>query len=232
MKNDQSYPGEDGARGNCGKSRLFWKAQIVCVSVCVRERMKERGREGVGWREILGNSDLTEHKVKGQTCSKSQSQSQYVRNFNYQVFSLLQSRSLALGKVKVKVTQSCPTLCGPMDYTVQGTLQARILEWVAFPFTRGYSRPRNRTRVSCIAGRFFTNWAMRQALALGKTWSNSNPVPSHDSYSHQAFCLSVSLMPVKRNSLGTTCSSLTMPTRRQETRLGSTIYSFLISHEK
>ena len=40
-------------------------------------------------------------------------------------------------KVKVKVTQSCLTLCNPMDYTVLGILQARILEWVAFPFSRG-----------------------------------------------------------------------------------------------
>ena len=112
------------------------------------------------------------------------------------------------------------------------SLQAKILEWVAFPLTRGPSRPRNWTRVSCIAGTFFTNWAMKEALALEKTWSNSNPVPSHDSYSHQAFCLSVSLMSVKRNCLGTTCSSCTLPTRRQEARLSGTIYSFLISHEK
>ena len=40
-------------------------------------------------------------------------------------------------KVKVKATQSCPTLCDPMDYTVHGILQARILEWAAFPFSRG-----------------------------------------------------------------------------------------------
>ena len=40
-------------------------------------------------------------------------------------------------EVKVKVTQSCPTVCDPMDYTVHGILQARILEWVAFPFYRG-----------------------------------------------------------------------------------------------
>ena len=60
-------------------------------------------------------------------------------------------------KVKVKVVQSCPTLCDPMDYTVHGTLWARILEWVAYPFSSGSSRPRNRTSVSCIAGRFFTN---------------------------------------------------------------------------
>ena len=106
-------------------------------------------------------------------------------------------------KVKVKVTQSCLALCGPMDYlyTVHGIIQARILEWVAFPFSKGifptqcsnpglphfrqiiyqlshkgsprrlewvaypFSRgsfwPRNQTRVSCIAGRFFTIWAIR-----------------------------------------------------------------------
>ena len=45
--------------------------------------------------------------------------------------------------LKVKVTQSCPTLCDPVDYTVHGILQARILEWVAFPFSRGSSQPRN-----------------------------------------------------------------------------------------
>ena len=52
---------------------------------------------------------------------------------------------------EVKVIQSCPTLCDPMDYTVHGILQARILEWVPFSFSRGSSRPRNRTGVSCIA---------------------------------------------------------------------------------
>ena len=58
---------------------------------------------------------------------------------------------------EVKITQSCPTLCNPMDYTVHGILKARILEWVVFPFSRGSSQPRNRTGVSCIAGRFFNN---------------------------------------------------------------------------
>ena len=42
---------------------------------------------------------------------------------------------------EVKVAQSCPTLCDPMDYTVHGILQARILEWVAFPLSRGSSNP-------------------------------------------------------------------------------------------
>ena len=65
--------------------------------------------------------------------------------------------------VKVKVAQSCPTLSDPMDYTVHGILQAIILEWVAVPFFRGSSQPRDQTQVSCIAGRFFTSWATREA---------------------------------------------------------------------
>ena len=46
-------------------------------------------------------------------------------------------------KVKVKVTQLCPTLCDPMDCTVHGILQATVLEWVAFPFSKGSSQPRD-----------------------------------------------------------------------------------------
>ena len=48
-------------------------------------------------------------------------------------------------------------------YTVHGILQARILEWVALPFSRGSSQPRDRTQVSHIAGGFFTSWATRVA---------------------------------------------------------------------
>ena len=58
---------------------------------------------------------------------------------------------------EVKVTQSCLTLCKPMDSLVHGILQARILEWVAFPFSRLSSQPRDRTHVSHTAGRFFTS---------------------------------------------------------------------------
>ena len=52
----------------------------------------------------------------------------------------------------------------PCTNTVHGILQARILEWVAFSFSSGSSQPRNWTGVSCTAGRFFTNWAIREAL--------------------------------------------------------------------
>ena len=66
-----------------------------------------------------------------------------------------------------RVAQLCPILCDPMDYSlpgssVHGILQARILEWVVISFSRGSFQPRNRTQVSCTAGRFFTLWATRE----------------------------------------------------------------------
>ena len=67
----------------------------------------------------------------------------------------------------MKVAQSCPTLCDPMDYTVHEILQARILEWVAFPFSRGSSQPKDQAQVSCIAGRFFTRWTTREPKNTG-----------------------------------------------------------------
>ena len=115
---------------------------------------------------------------------------------------------LHAGEVKRKLL-SCLTLCDFMDYTVHGILQGRVLEWVAFPFSRGRretfptqgsnsgllhccqvlyqlshkrsprilewvaypfssgsSLPRNWTGVSCIAGGFFTDWAIRKALQI------------------------------------------------------------------
>ena len=59
--------------------------------------------------------------------------------------------------LKVKVAQSCPTLHNPTVYTAHGILQARMLDWVAFPFTRGSSQPRDQTQVSHIADVFLTS---------------------------------------------------------------------------
>ena len=72
-------------------------------------------------------------------------------------------------KVKVKVPQLCPAPCDLMDSTVRGNLQARILEWVAFSFSRRSSQPRDWTQVSCIAGGFFTIWATREAGSNSET---------------------------------------------------------------
>ena len=65
------------------------------------------------------------------------------------------------GHGESEVVQLCPTLCDPLDCSlsgssVHGIFQARVLEWIAISFSRGSSRPRNRTRVSRIAGRHFT----------------------------------------------------------------------------
>ena len=65
-----------------------------------------------------------------------------------------------------KVAQLCPVLWDPMDYTVNGNLQARKLEWVAVSFSRRSSQPRDWTKVSWIAGGFFTNWAIRETCIL------------------------------------------------------------------
>ena len=64
----------------------------------------------------------------------------------------------------VKVAELCPALCDPIHCIVCGILQARTLEWVAFPFSRGSSQPRDWTQVSRIAGGFFASWATREAL--------------------------------------------------------------------
>ena len=68
------------------------------------------------------------------------------------------------------VTQSCLTICNPMDYSLPGfsvheILQARILEWVVMLSSRGSSRPRDWTQAFCITGGFFTIWATREAYS-------------------------------------------------------------------
>ena len=82
------------------------------------------------------------------------------------------------------VTQSCPTLCDPIDCippgsSVHGILQARILEWVAMPFSRVSSQPRDQTQVSHIADIFVTIWATRgnpEALRQGSASSSHGPI--------------------------------------------------------
>ena len=82
------------------------------------------------------------------------------------------------------VTQSCPALYNPMDYSqpgasVHGILQARILEWVAMPSSRGSSQARDQTQVSHIAVGFLTGWATREVQEYwsGKPISSPGEVP-------------------------------------------------------
>ena len=94
----------------------------------------------------------------------------YIFKYLYQVYNLLDILTVArcyvfctyiwiYDYVCMLAAQSCLTLCDPIDYTslgssVYGIFQARILEWVAIPFSRGSSQTRDRTQVSHIAGRF------------------------------------------------------------------------------
>ena len=70
------------------------------------------------------------------------------------------------------------TLSDPMDYTVHGILQVTILEWVAFPFSRGSSQSRDRIQVSPFAGRFFISWVTREAHILCEASCNTFEVYS------------------------------------------------------
>ena len=81
------------------------------------------------------------------------------------------------------LNQSCLTLFNPVDgslsgSSVHGLLQVRILEWVAIPFSRGSSQPRDQIRVSPVAGTFFTVWVIREAL-VNMTKLILNPVDQH-----------------------------------------------------
>ena len=81
--------------------------------------------------------------------------------FWFKLFSKLNKFTLFILIESESLSVMSDSLWPPIDYTVQGILQARILEWVAFPFSRESFQPRDRTEVSHIAGGFFTSWATR-----------------------------------------------------------------------
>ena len=91
----------------------------------------------------------------------------------------------------VKITQSCPTLCNPMSYTVHGILQARILEWIVFPFSRASSQPRDQTEGSSIVGEFF--WPTGKPFTAYIVSARSKPILSSsfsktEEWSDYEFC--------------------------------------------
>ena len=90
--------------------------------------------------------------------------------------------------VCVLVARLCPTICYPVDSSVHEIFQARILEWAAISFSRGLSRPRDWTWVSCLAGRLFTVWTTREVSSLETININSQYLsthPEHNYYSSQ-----------------------------------------------
>ena len=122
--------------------------------------------------------------------------------YGWQIFSLfcyLSSKYIYIFKrrvcvcvclwVKVKATHSCPTLSDPIDYTVHGIPQVRILEWVAFSFSRESSQPRNQTQVYRIVAGFPISWATRDAQSPQITTQIRDA--NHDQW--QTYCFFQSL---------------------------------------
>ena len=77
--------------------------------------------------------------------------------------------------------------CRQILYQMSHKGSPRILEWVAYPFSRGSSWPRNWTRVSCTAGVFFTNWAIKEALYVYRVIINSRDILLYQFWTHQLF---------------------------------------------
>ena len=107
----------------------------------------------------------------------SQSHTNWVAEveFSLHVFLIL---SYILSALSVLVAQSRLTLWDPMDCSLPGSsvreiLQARIMEWVAIPFSKGSSWSKDWTWVSCIAGSFFTIWATREAFQFSSVQFSS-----------------------------------------------------------
>ena len=155
-----------------GWQRMKWLNGItnsMDMSLC---RLWELAMDREAWRAAV-------HGVtKGRTQLSDRTELNWLAHFVWNQLQMCSDSSKDLGEkaklldfewISVWVTQLCATLCDPIDYSppgssVHGVLQARSLEWVAISFSRGSSRPRDWTLVSCIAGRRFTLWASREAL--------------------------------------------------------------------
>ena len=163
------------------KERIFG---TTWLSTKVRDAGRDWGQmekrasehEMAGWHRWCNGHELGQTSGDGEgqggllCCSpwghKELDTTRWVSNSNYmsRMWSL-QGVTFTVREMCV-IAQSCLTLCNPVDCSlpvssVCGISQARILEWVAISFSRGSSWPRDRTWVSCTAGRCFTIWATR-----------------------------------------------------------------------
>ena len=124
-----------------------------------------------------------------------------------------------------------PMDCSPPGSSVHGIFQSRILELIAISFSRGSSRSRNQTWVSCIAGRSFTNWAMREVDAINK-WQSRDSKPDQlvSSLHYTTLCFPYppkngalpfldrrhSKIPRKYSNFKTSCHDLAGPLRAKQ----------------
>ena len=170
MKKEENFYGDSDPWGHSTRLILHMKMYDSWVnghgsaSCCEDWRQEEKGTtedEMVGWHHQLDGHEFEQALGVGEgqgslasCCSWGQKDSDTIEQ-------------LIWSELRV-VTQSCLTLCDPVDCSLPGSsvhwiLQARILEWVAISYSRRSSSPRNQTWVSCIAGSFFIIWVTREA---------------------------------------------------------------------
>ena len=140
-----------------------WVCTQSCPTLCDLVHCSPPGSLGFSGGSVVKKLPVNANVYpSGENGNKSSPQERMTN-----LYSVLKSWDITLLTSDMLVAQLCPALCNPMGCSlpvssVHGILQAEIL-WVAIPFSRGSSKPRDWTQVSCTAGRFFTNWATREA---------------------------------------------------------------------
>ena len=148
-------------------SRSIHVAEVSIISLCLWLSSGPLRDGGAWWASVYGVAQ-SQTRLKLLSSSSSFLGIDQEEMKSNHVCILRVSLKCSWSEVKWSdVTQSCPTLCDPVDCSLQGSsvhgiFQARVLEWVAISFSRGSSRPRDQTQVSRIAGRCFTVWAIRE----------------------------------------------------------------------
>ena len=147
-------------------------ANVVTVLLQTRHVVQPGGWETCGGRLKGGEWEGTLGSAERRQCrEESHARCLYPRLRAQAVLEVIY-----LLKVEVIAVQPSPTLCDPMNCSLPGSsargiLQARILEWVAIPFSRESSQTGDGTLISCLAGRFFTIWATRDLLSK-RQWTS------------------------------------------------------------